>query len=141
MADMFTARKRSAIMAAIRSHGNETTELRFIRLMRKFKVTGWRRGSTLPGRPDFVFAQPRLAVFIDGDFWHGNPRRFRIPKSNKPYWRQKILSNRMRDRRVGRRLRQLGWAVARFWESSLRRGAGPISSLRLALLRAEVRTA
>lgn len=126
-------------MAAIRSSGNETTELRFISLMRKFKVSGWRRGSQLPGRPDFVFAESRLAVFIDGDFWHGNPRRFRIPKSNRSYWHEKILSNRRRDRRVGRRLRALGWKVARFWESSLKPGDKAISGLKGALLRAEAR--
>ena len=107
-------------MSRIRSRGNETTELRFIRLLRKYKISGWRRGSALPGKPDFVFRKQRVAVFIDGDFWHGNPRKFRLPKSNVAYWAPKIEANRRRDIAINRRLRKLGWRVLRFWESALR---------------------
>lgn len=118
---MFSKSKRSAIMASIRSRGNETTELRFIKLLKTAGITGWRRGSKLPGRPDFVFQSHRLAVFIDGDFWHGNPRKFRIPKSNIPYWQAKVDSNRRRDQKHSKALRLIGWRVLRFWESSLRK--------------------
>jgi DNA mismatch endonuclease (patch repair protein) len=106
-------------MARIRSTGNYTTELRFIEVMRNHKICGWRRGIKLPGRPDFVFAKRKVAVFIDGDFWHGNPKRFRLPKSNCQYWEQKILGNKERDRKINGELRRLGWRVVRFWESSL----------------------
>jgi len=136
---MFTSRKRSSIMAAIRSQGNRTTELRFISLMRKFGIRGWRRGSQLPGRPDFVFSSKRLAVFIDGDFWHGNPRKFRVPKSNVSYWSQKIHANRRRDRLINRTLRAAGWSVVRFWESSLRDGEAAMADLKMDILKSAAR--
>jgi DNA mismatch endonuclease (patch repair protein) len=120
MADVFSPDQRSRIMARIRSTGNRSTELRFAILLRESGIRGWRRGSKLPGRPDFVFRKQRLAVFIDGDFWHGNPNGFRIPKSNRGYWEPKIEGNRRRDRVVNRMLRARGWMVVRFWQSSLR---------------------
>jgi DNA mismatch endonuclease (patch repair protein) len=119
MTDCFKPEERSRIMARIRSSGNHTTEVRFIRMMRNYRVSGWRRNIKLPGRPDFVFAKNRVAVFIDGDFWHGNPKKFRLPKSNCAYWQQKILGNRNRDRKITKELKRLGWSVLRFWESSL----------------------
>jgi len=120
-------------MARIRSRGNRTTELRFVRLLKKHKITGWRRGSTLPGKPDFVFRKERIAIFVDGDFWHGNPRRFRIPDSNVKYWTAKIDSNRRRDLENNRKLRKLGWRVRRFWESALRDEKTVLSRLKRAL--------
>jgi len=107
-------------MSRIRSRGNAATELRFIQILRDYKISGWRRGTQLPGRPDFVFQKERVAVFIDGDFWHGNPRKFRLPKSNLSYWGKKILSNRARDKRINRALRKGGWIVLRFWQTSLK---------------------
>lgn len=129
MADMFTAERRSAIMAAIRSTGNKTTEMRFIQILRRHRLSGWRRGSFLVGRPDFVFRRQRLAVFIDGDFWHGNPKKYRLPKSNMSYWQAKISRNQKRDRRVNRQLRGLGWSVVRFWESTLKEEARVVQRL------------
>jgi len=119
MADVFSKRKRSAVMAAIRSTGNKDTEICLARLLRKHGVTGWRRHLPLPGRPDFVFRRESVAVFVDGCFWHGCPRHLRAPKSNKAYWRRKIASNRMRDVRVKRTLQQSGWRVIRVWEHEL----------------------
>ena len=69
----------------------------------------------LPGRPDVVFPSCKVAVFLDGDFWHG----YRFPRwagRLKPYWRAKIAGNRRRDRRNFRRLRAMGWRVVRVWE-------------------------
>lgn len=130
---MFSRKERSRVMSKIRSRGNIATELRFIEIMRKHKIFGWRRGVKLPGQPDFVFPRERLAVFIDGDFWHGNPRKFRLPKSNIKYWTQKILSNIRRDRRVNRQLRNSGWSVYRFWQSSLKDELSVASRLRRGL--------
>jgi DNA mismatch endonuclease (patch repair protein) len=131
--DCFKPEKRSRIMSRIRSQGNYTTELRFLRLMRRYKIAGWRRRTKLPGRPDFVFTKYKVAVFIDGDFWHGNPKKFRIPKSNCEYWEQKILGNRNRDRAVNKELKRLGWRVIRFWESSLGDEEAIIGKLKLLL--------
>jgi len=119
MTDMFSPQERSRIMSRIRSRGNAATELRFIRILRKNKLAGWRRNVLLVGKPDVVFPNARLAVFIDGDFWHGNPEGFRLPKSNLAYWRKKIASNRKRDKTVNHRLRSEGWQVLRFWQSRL----------------------
>lgn len=119
MTDVFTQTKRSLVMSRIRGRGNRDTELRLIALMRAHGITGWRRGSTLPGRPDFVFPRVRLAVFVDGCFWHGCPLHATWPKQNAAFWRAKILGNRRRDQAVDRQLRQLGWGIVRIWEHAL----------------------
>ena len=75
---------------------------------------------TLLGRPDFAFPVQKLAIFIDGCFWHGCPRHFQSPVSNAAFWRTKIARNRQRDRDVARRLRAKGWKVIRIWEHELR---------------------
>jgi DNA mismatch endonuclease (patch repair protein) len=131
MADSFTPKQRSEIMSRIRSCGNKTTEIRLIRIFRRYKIVGWRRGSKLPGRPDFVFSRARLVVFVDGDFWHGNRRRFRLPKSNVDYWCAKIRSNQVRDKAVNRALKDLGWRVFRVWESALRDEEAVAAKIRL----------
>ena len=131
--DTFTPQVRSACMSRIKSSGNRTTELRFIQILRINKIHGWRRGSKIMGKPDFVFHEEKIAIFIDGDFWHGNPKKYRQPKSNCEYWRKKISSNRSRDRLVNRRLRAEGWAVARFWESDLSKVKAISLKLRLLL--------
>jgi len=121
MADVFSKRKRSAVMSAIRSRGNKATELRLIALMRAHGITGWRRSSTLTGKPDFVFPRLKLAVFVDGCFWHGCPIHGTKPKNNAAFWRKKISANRARDRLVTRTLRAQGWRVLRIWEHELTR--------------------
>jgi DNA mismatch endonuclease (patch repair protein) len=133
MADMFTPEKRSENMSRIKSRGNKTTELRLIAIMRKYGIKGWRRGSKLPGKPDFVFPRARLVVFVDGDFWHGNPSKFRVPKSNEAYWEVKIRGNMARDAQNNQLLEQRGYRVLRIWESSLRDEEAVASKLSLFL--------
>ena len=133
MTDCFDPDKRSRIMSRIRSNGNYSTEVRFIQIMRRYKIAGWRRRTKLPGRPDFVFTKRKVVVFIDGDFWHGHPKKFRIPKSNSDYWQEKILGNQRRDREVTRDLKRLGWRVLRVWESSLGDEEAVVAKLKLLL--------
>lgn len=121
MPDTFTKQKRSEMMSRIRSAGNKGTELRLVQIFRTNSITGWRRGSKLPGKPDFVFPKQRLAVFVDGCFWHGCPKHATWPKTRAAFWKAKIEGNRSRDRRVNRALRQRGWVVGRVWEHALRR--------------------
>lgn len=133
MADWLTREQRSRNMASIRSKGNKTTERRFVSLMRAAHISGWRSHANLPGKPDFVFRKKRLAVFVDGCFWHGCPRCYRLPEDNRPYWKEKLLYNRRRDRRNSRQLRAKGWKVMRIWEhllESTRERAQVISRLR-----------
>jgi DNA mismatch endonuclease (patch repair protein) len=65
---------------------------------------------------DIAFTRSRLAVFIDGCFWHGCPEHFQLPKSNTAFWDTKISRNRDRDHETGELLRSQGWTVVRFWE-------------------------
>jgi DNA mismatch endonuclease (patch repair protein) len=136
MTDVFSKQKRSEIMSAIRSTGNASTEIAMAVAFRVHRVTGWRRHLpiVLPAcrskglqraivRPDFVFSAHKVAVFIDGDFWHGNPRRYRPPTSNADYWTAKIKRNRQRDRKVDSRLNAKGWGTIHIWESTLKKRA------------------
>ena len=120
MADVFTPEKRSKVMSLIRSRGNRDTEILLARIFRENAIKGWRRHHPLPGKPDFVFRTEKLAIFVDGCFWHGCPKHGRNPDSNPEYWVPKLARNRARDRAVTRELRRLGWTVVRFWEHDLR---------------------
>ena len=117
--DIFTRKKRSWIMSRIRGSGNEKTEVRLARLLRGDGISGWRRHLPIPGRPDFAFRKQKVAVFVDGCFWHGCPKCFRLPKQNRAFWKSKIERNRKRDLLVNGRLRSLGWKVVRIRECSL----------------------
>lgn len=80
MTDIFTKAKRSEVMSRIRGRGNKETEIALLLLLRKHRITGWRRHPALFGRPDFAFAGHKLAVFVDGCFWHNCPKHFNVPK-------------------------------------------------------------
>jgi DNA mismatch endonuclease (patch repair protein) len=146
MSDVFTKRKRSEVMSRIRGRGNKDTELALAKLLRAHRITGWRRHVEVRGekaagrrksgrtshltprpfrvRPDFVFRQVRLALFVDGCFWHGCPRHATQPKNNREFWRTKLAANRRRDALVTRTLRRAGWRVVRIWEHALQRTPG-----------------
>ena len=121
MADVFTPAKRSAVMSLIRSRGNRATELRLIALMREHGITGWRRNAPVFGKPDFVFRRERVAVFVDGCYWHGCPQHATKPRTNAAFWRKKFAANKARDLLVNRTLRKAGWRVVRIWEHELER--------------------
>ncbi len=133
MADVFSTLKRSAVMAAIRSRGNRNTELKLAAILRSHGLSEWHRHQPLPGCPDFIFRSERVAVFIDGCFWHGCPRHGRSPDSNQAYWLPKLKRNKEHDRRATRELRAAGWAVLRFWEHDLKDGARVVRRLSKAL--------
>jgi len=119
MPDVFTKKKRSEVMARIRSRGNRETELRMAKLLRKSHVSGWRRHTRLLGRPDFSFPKRRLALFIDGCFWHRCPKCSNVPVNNRKFWLTKLTANARRDKLVTLGLRRLGWRVVRVWEHEL----------------------
>lgn len=121
MSDVFSKAKRSTIMASVRSCGNRGTELKLIQIFRANRITGWRRNATLPGKPDFIFRHQRLAVFVDGCFWHRCPIHGSEPVSNVEYWIPKLARNRSRDLAVTRKLKSRGWRVLRIWEHDLRK--------------------
>ncbi|MFN0303570.1 MAG: very short patch repair endonuclease [Burkholderiales bacterium] len=119
MSDVFSKAKRSEVMSRIRSHGNKDTELALIRFFRAQHITGWRRNQPVFGKPDFVFSKLRVAVFVDGCFWHGCLQHATKPRSNAAFWRRKFAANKARDRLVTRTLCSAGWLVLRIWEHEL----------------------
>lgn len=133
MPDVFTKAKRSQVMSAIRSRGNKDTELKFATILRDAHVTGWRRHRAIQGKPDFVFSCERLAVFVDGCFWHGCPRHGHKPGTNRRYWLAKLARNRRRDIEVTAGLRRRRWTVLRFWEHQLSNPAAIVAKIRRAL--------
>jgi DNA mismatch endonuclease, patch repair protein len=109
------ARHRSNTMAAVRSERTDI-EQRLAKEMWRLGLRGWRRGRQTEGtRPDFVFVTARVAVFVDGCFWHGCARCAKRPATNTGYWGMKIQRNRLRDRAQNRALKDAGWTVIRFW--------------------------
>jgi DNA mismatch endonuclease, patch repair protein len=129
-----TTPKRSRLMAKIRGRGNESTETTLARLFRAQGIKGWRRHVSLIGRPDFVFRNARLVVFVDGCFWHGCPKCYRAPNANSRFWALKVQRNRARDRRYKRLLAAKGWRVIRIWEHRITgRASGVVDLVRRAL--------
>jgi DNA mismatch endonuclease, patch repair protein len=120
MADVFTKAKRSEVMSRIRGAGNKKTELALIAVFRRNHITGWSRNQKLFGKPDFVFRSQRLAVFVDGCFWHGCPKHGTMPANNSVFWKEKLEANKLRDREVTRTLQKHGWKVMRIWEHELK---------------------
>lgn len=113
---------RSQLMSRVRSRANRTTELRVLTLLRQYRIVGWRRNYKLLGKPDFVWPGVRLALFVDGCFWHGHEcGRNLTPKNNAEFWEEKIQKTRSRDAAFRRSLRHQGWAVVSVWECELAR--------------------
>lgn len=118
MSDRFSEEKRSAIMRAVKSKGNKSTEIRLITIFKELNIKGWRRCYNVKGHPDFVFIKKRIAIFVDGCFWHGHGCR-KMPISNNSYWDAKIGKNIERDAAVTRIFEARGWSVIRIWECEL----------------------
>lgn len=106
---------RSRIMRSVRSKGNRTTEAALGTLLWCAGFRGYRKQWSVEGHPDFAWPGLKIAVFVDGCFWHGCHCRT-IPKSNRAFWRDKIEKNRLRDLRITRLLRKKGWLVVRIKE-------------------------
>jgi len=114
LVDIFTPEKRSKIMSSIK--GKDTKiELLVRRALWKEGIRGYRVSTKLPGRPDIVFTKYKIAIFCDGDFWHGY--KFGEWKERlSPHWLKKISTNIERDRKNDLKLMNDGWTVLHFWE-------------------------
>jgi DNA mismatch endonuclease (patch repair protein) len=110
-----------------RVKGRDTgPEIRLRKALYAVGVRGWRcNRSDLPGKPDLVFGPARVAVFIDGGFWHGHPSKYWQGRSG-PYWDAKIARNQARDKRVTEALASEGWKVLRLWDFEV--DADPLSA-------------
>ena len=120
-ADRLNPETRSRVMAAIRGSENKTTERRMRGALAGAGLRGYSvRNRSIFGSPDFAFVKPRIAVFVDGCFWHGCPTcGGNPPVANRAFWEEKITRNRARDTKVNTTLISDGWAVLRFWEHRL----------------------
>lgn len=119
--DHVSPEMRSAIMRAVKSRGSRSTEKRLRAAMVANGLRGWRmHADELPGKPDFVFPKAKVAIFVDGCFWHGCPKCYRRPHSRQDYWDAKVQYNISRDRRNRAQLRRLGWRVVRVWEHEIK---------------------
>ena len=117
--DIVSKRKRSWMMGRVRQK-NTPLERTLQSELRKRKVTFRLHRRELPGTPDIVFPKKKVAVFVDGDFWHG----WRLPAWERkltPFWRNKLRENRKRDARNFRKLRVQGWKVIRIWQHQLKK--------------------
>jgi DNA mismatch endonuclease (patch repair protein) len=114
MVDHLSPAGRSRNMAAIRSK-NTRPELLLRAELRQRDAAGYRLHARLPGRPDIVFTRWKVAVFVDGAFWHGHPDHFNAATATA-YWRDKIARTQARDAQAGRDLQAEGWRVLRFWD-------------------------
>ena len=107
-------------MASVRSKVNRSTESRLRACLAGSGISGFRLNApNLPGRPDFVFDANKIAVFVDGCFWHGCSLCYRRPASSQEYWDSKVGKNRARDERDNDALRAMGWRPLRVWEHEL----------------------
>ena len=120
MADVFTKEQRSMVMRQVKSSRNKSTELKLIKFFKTYQITGWRRNYPIFGKPDITFPKAKIAIFVDGCFWHGHNCRNTVPKDNADYWLKKIERNKNRDTEVGKALEKKGWLVIRFWECELK---------------------
>lgn len=118
MPDRISKARRSWLMSRVRQRDTDIErEVRSALHRRGFRFR--KHVKDLPGQPDIVFTRAKVAVFVDGDFWHGY-RFDERAKTMKPYWRQKIQGNIERDRRNRRDLEGEGWTVLRVWQHEVR---------------------
>jgi len=137
MVDVLTPEQRRLNMS--RNKGRDTGPE--VRLRSALHAAGLRfrlHRRDLPGSPDIVFTSARLAVFVDGCFWHGCPEHGAKPKTNEEFWASKLARNLQRDREADRQLAAAGWRVLRVWEHDVKRDTSVVvSTVRSALCAAE----
>jgi len=123
MTDNLSKSDRKRTMRSVKSE-RTSPELRLHNLLAANKISGWNRHpQDVRGHPDFAFRDKKIALFVDGCFWHRCPVcRRRMPQSNVTYWRRKIRSNVHRDSASTLALRLDGWRVIRIWEHRLAKG-------------------
>jgi DNA mismatch endonuclease (patch repair protein) len=135
MADVFSKRKRSQVMASIRSTETKLEiEVRKLLFSEGFRFR--KNSKSLPGKPDIVLSRYKTIIFVNGCFWHGhNLCKYAVtPKTNKKFWIDKIKSNIARDKQKKTELNKLGWKVITIWECEIKKLFGENSAARLKLV-------
>lgn len=118
MTDVLTPKQRSRCMA--RNKGRDTKLEVALRKLCWALGLRYRIRSSLFGKPDFFFPKQKVAVFVDGCFWHGCPEHYKTPSTRKEFWKKKLDANRARDALVTHTLTSEGWRVVRIWEHQLK---------------------
>lgn len=121
MSDVFDKDTRSEIMRSVKSKNTKSTELALIKLFKENHITGWRHNYNVKGHPDFVFLKKRIAIFVDGCFWHGHDCRNTRPTAHAEYWAKKREKNMQHDKEITERFEKRGWTVVRIWECELKK--------------------
>ena len=121
MSDTFSPEKRSDIMRRVKSSRNKSTEERLISVFHELHITGWRRNYKVKGHPDFVFPKQKIAVFVDGCFWHGHDCRNTRPANHAEYWARKRERNIQHDKDITTLFETRGWTIIRIWECELKK--------------------
>jgi DNA mismatch endonuclease (patch repair protein) len=120
MTDVLTKEQRAYNMSKIQGK-NTQPEIKLRKLLWSDGVRGYRIHYNLPGKPDIVFTKKKIAIFIDGCFWHKCPICFQEPETRKEFWMGKIQSNIDRDKKVDEQLKNDGWTVIRIWEHVIKK--------------------
>lgn len=122
MADVYTKEKRSEIMSRVRNTRTSPEESVAV-LLHQLGIKYRRNDKTLPGKPDFAVRSAKVAIFVNGCFWHGhaNCARAKLPDTNVAFWKSKIATNKRRDRRARQRLWKEGWRILTIWQCRLHR--------------------
>jgi DNA mismatch endonuclease, patch repair protein len=124
------SKKRSRIMGAIKGKHTKSTEVVLRMALVRAGLRGWELNvSRLPGKPDVLFSRQRVAVFVDGCFWHACPRCGHVPKTRSVFWKAKLGRNRERDRQVVIALKGAGYSVVRVWEHAFASAKGVRAAL------------
>lgn len=123
--DVLTPEQRSRCMSRVRSR-DTSTELELRRALWGLGLR-YRLKSKLLGKPDIVFARARVAVFVDGCFWHSCPIHATQPRTREHFWREKLAQNVARDRKVEHLLAEAGWTVKRFWEHEVEQDVASVA--------------
>jgi len=121
MSDVYDKATRSEVMKKVRAKGNKSTELKLIKIFQEQSIHGWKRSYQVKGHPDFVFLDKRVAIFVDGCFWHGHDCRNTRPQENREYWKSKRERNIAHDLVVTASFEKRGWIVIRIWECELKK--------------------
>lgn len=120
MSDNLSPKDRLKTMRAVKGKGTKP-EKRLWAMLAGMRLKGWKKNvGSITGKPDVVFPSQRVAVFVDGCFWHGCPHcRRKLPKTNREYWKRKIERNVELAQLHNKKLERDGWTVVRIWEHEM----------------------
>ena len=122
LTDIFSKKKRSEIMSKVKSV-NTKPELKLRKALFS-KGLRYRIHFKINGKPDIAFSRKKLAIFVDGCFWHCCPKHCRMPKSNKSYWHSKIKRNILNAEEKDKMLKAQGWKILHIWEHEINENLG-----------------